>query len=157
MTNKIRNILFSILKVLGWIISTVILFYSFAGLQLHLNFFTWTPEFDLETMLEISTCLISLLGMWFLSRHTNNITVQIISFLICSILIPIAICLLFPEKLDNNMFLGRHRISPLWYRLSCCCLFMMPIIIWSLSFLNYLKIQKASNNAVSCNPAPQDT
>jgi hypothetical protein len=119
--------------VAGWLATTYALVYAMMKLELHWNFFDWSPEWDGRALLYGMSILAILVCVWFLANATRDRVSRVVSVLVCLLLLGFAIVYVLPaEHLTAGFMLRRTMPSPLWYRGGCSMLLCLPGVFWLL-------------------------
>lgn len=119
------------LTIIGWLAAAGALVGLMVGLELHWNFFSWRPKYDVEAMLYGIGILAILVCIWFLAKTTRGRTCQIASLLFCLILLVIGFLALPPEPLGREgEWFARKKPSPQWYRTENFILLSLPTLFW---------------------------
>ena len=140
---KGRMILFSMLKTLGWLLAAATLLSAALALEIRWNLFNWNPVCEIEAISLFVISGLAIAGMWLLSCRTRDRASQIISLLICLVLLVYGCYAAFPETLSPNMLGGRDRVSLPWYRIVRCFVFAVPTIFW---LRGQLRIRRARHS-----------
>ena len=134
---KKHIIFFTVLRIVGCLLTSAGLIIWLICLDLHWNFFNLDLVFDLDAFGYLFLCVLTLIVMGITARHTTDRVSQVFSLIICLAMIVIAIQSLNPEPLSPDTFLGRNIVSPLWYRAIRFFILLIPCffwIIWPLKF-----------------------
>jgi len=108
-----------ILLTLAWVVAGATLLYSQLGLNLAWDFLGWDPGWGPVT----AACGVGILGalvaMWFLGRTAGGRVLQVVSLMVCLVLLGFAVWLVREAK-----------FTPLWYRSGITFLMLMPTAFW---------------------------
>ncbi len=115
-----------------WIIAGMCLILSSIFLILSCNFFSWSLDFDLSTLLSALAVFVSLGFIIWLSINTKSKSAVIVSFVTCIALSAIGIShyTLFHQEVLSTSFFGRSILSPEWFRIAILAIHCMPFIAW---------------------------
>jgi hypothetical protein len=80
-----------IMTIIGWFAATGALVAVMFRLEFHLNFFNWSPEWDVEATLYGIGILTILACIWLLAKWTRDRVSQVVSILMCLTLAGVAV------------------------------------------------------------------
>ena len=132
------SVLKSSIYSLLWITAGCALFYFGLALELSVNFFSWNPGFDWETVLAAAAVIAVEIFIFRLAGTTQTILVHGVSLIVCIALAVIG-ALFFLEHLNETIECGggfithlmnRRTLSPAWYRVMHLTLYLIPLFFW---------------------------
>ena len=113
----------------AWIAMFVSIFFTTFSISLDWNFFSWNPKYDFKAFLHISVIVICLIITSIIAQQRHNLANLFLSLIGCLVFSYIASYLLPPEQ-QTEGWLGRHDVSPTWFRASSCIIFLLPLLFW---------------------------
>ena len=129
--DKTRNALEWIIIVIAWLATGYALLDGVWSIEIHWNFFYYSPQQDLETLKDVCLILAAEAGIWLLAKASRDWASRSMALLVCLYLAGNGIFAILPaEQLYHNFMLGRDEPSPLWYRSSLTLLMCLPGIFW---------------------------
>ena len=132
---------------LGWIAACAAIVGLFLGIDLDLNFFSWTGRWHVQALACMVGVLILIVGIYFLALATNSRAVAIAGAMLCVLLVGVGIYGAQPEPLGNpGQWLTRRTVSPEWYRWGRLALACTPLCI--LIFVSVFKGRRPDQEAL---------
>jgi hypothetical protein len=119
----------SIMVTIGWLTAAGVFAAAMMILEINWNLFDWNPRLDLIALACGFGILGALAAIWLLARSIRDKSGQVISFVLCVLLVGLAIHL-FPAEFASEAFLERKRPSPLWFRGARVLLMSLPSAFW---------------------------
>jgi hypothetical protein len=121
----------AIIIVIAWLATGYALLDGVWSIEIHWNFFYYSPQQDLETLKDVCLILAAEAGIWLLAKASRDWASRSMALLVCLYLAGNGIFAILPaEQLYHNFMLGRDEPSPLWYRSSLTLLMCLPGIFW---------------------------
>ena len=121
------------LLVLGWILASLALYAALLGLELHWNFFDWSPRFDFAAGGLLLGVLLALTVIWFIAQTAQPTALRLLSLVLVSALVGLAIYVVPAEPKSEGLF-GRQLPSPFWYRAGRLLFLCCPSAFWFWAF-----------------------
>ena len=104
----------------------------FFGIELDLNFFSWSGKCHFQSVACMIGLLILLVSSCFLSIASRNSKVLVIACITCVMLMGAGIWAVAPEAVVNpGQWLSRSSASPNWYRWGRLTVACLPLFIIS--------------------------
>ena len=119
----------AIILIIGWLAAVGALLYALLRLDLHWNFFDWSPRWDLEAVAELLGVLVAVGAIWFLGKASRDKASRFVSVLVCVLVAALAF-VWYPAEAKSGGFLGRTQPSPFWFRGGRALLLCVPAVIW---------------------------
>ena len=127
--------------ILGWITASLALCFALLLTDCLWNMFDWNPQWDARGALYGFGVLTMLVAIWFLARATRDKVSLTVSFIVCLMLVGLALYAFDPEPTTAadmpakgsdllGPFFVRHASSPLWYREARLVLMTLPGMFW---------------------------
>lgn len=123
------KILRMITIIVAWLAASYGLCSVLVGLEIHWNFFNWSPRWDAQSAFFAGNIAAILGCLWFLTEATRDRVTQVMAVILCLLLAALAIVWVHAEPLTGGI-LGRTAPSPLWYRLGCSLVLCLPGMFW---------------------------
>jgi hypothetical protein len=129
MNIKDHKMIRAILLVIGWLAAGCALFYSILGWDFNWNFLTFSPEWNLRLIWEMSGILAADAAIWFLAKATRDKGSRAVSLLVCVLLVGTAAVWLQADERATGIFGGPREVPP-WYRGGRTLLLCLPGFFW---------------------------
>jgi len=115
-----------ILLASAWVVAGAIFWAALVLLDFAWNWLTWSPDWNRFVMAGFVSILAGLLAMWFLGRTAGGRALQVVSLIVCLVLLG-AVPFFFPAEPVARL---RTEASPLWYRSGISFLMLLPTVFW---------------------------
>ncbi len=132
-----------ILITLGWIVVSVLYFYSMLMFILNNNFFSWDFTADVTTYASLLVSIFMLFMILTIAKITVGNFSLVVSFIIVVLFGILAVVSLIP---DSESVL-RSVVSPLIFRLTLSVFFISPLLIWLAYPFKNFRVQKRQSKS----------
>ena len=132
-----------VLITLGWMLVSVVYFYSMLLFILNNNLFSWGFNFDLITYTSLFVNTITLILMLILAKKTTGVISQVISLIIALLFALLAVISVLP---DNDSIL-RSVESPWVFRVTLSIFYITPLLVWIAIPFQYVRTQRKTNKS----------